>query len=86
MMAFVLQPKMQAYAYDEGYLYPGPAVKDVGLDLAPPESRKVIEEFGRPEYAAMIADHPIELPLKPEQMVVAFRKWDELVGSRRAAR
>jgi putative spermidine/putrescine transport system substrate-binding protein len=34
----------------------------------------------------MIADHPIELPLKPEQMVVAFRKWDELVGSRRAAR
>ncbi|MBO1077852.1 extracellular solute-binding protein [Roseomonas haemaphysalidis] len=82
MMAFVLQPKMQAYAYDEGYLYPGPAVKDVGLDLAPPESRKVIEEFGRPEYAAMIADHPIELPLKPDQMVLAFRRWDETVGSR----
>ncbi|RKK06034.1 extracellular solute-binding protein [Pseudoroseomonas wenyumeiae] len=86
MMAFVLQPKMQAYAYDEGYLYPGPAVKNVGLDLAPPESRKVIEEFGRPEYAALIADNPIELPLKPEQMVLAFRRWDELVGSRKGRR
>jgi putative spermidine/putrescine transport system substrate-binding protein len=86
MMAFVLQPKMQAYAYDEGYLYPGPAVKNVGLDLAPPESRKVIEEFGRPEYASLIADNPIELPLKPEQMVLAFRRWDELVGSRQGRR
>jgi putative spermidine/putrescine transport system substrate-binding protein len=86
MMAFVLQPKMQAYAYDEGYLYPGPAVKNVGLDLAPPESRKVIEEFGRPEYAALIADNPIELPLKPDQMVLAFRRWDEMVGSRKARR
>jgi putative spermidine/putrescine transport system substrate-binding protein len=86
MMAFVLQPKMQAYAYDEGYLYPGPAVKDVGLDLAPPESRKVIEEFGRPEYADLIRNNPIELPLKPEQMVLAFRRWDELVGARKGRR
>ena len=26
----------------------------------------------------------IELPLKPDKMVVAFRKWDELVGAKRA--
>ena len=35
MMAYVLTPKAQAYAYDEGYLYPGPAVKNVPLSLAP---------------------------------------------------
>lgn len=86
MMAWVLQPRMQAYAYDEGYLYPGPAIKGVGLDLAPPESRKVIAEFGRPEYAALIAGHPIELPLKPEQMVLAFRRWDETVGNAKGRR
>ena len=28
----------------------------------------------------MIADNPIELPLQPDQMVVAFRLWDEQVG------
>ncbi len=80
IMAFVLKPEMQAYAYDEGYLYPGPAVKGVTLAMAPEQSRKVIEEFGRPEYAGLIANNPIELPLKPEQMVLAFRRWDEQVG------
>ncbi|MDR6869270.1 putative spermidine/putrescine transport system substrate-binding protein [Bosea sp. BE125] len=84
MMAYVLTPKAQAYAYDEGYLYPGPAVKNVPLSLAPESSQKVIAEFGRPEYADLIANNPIELPLKPEKMVVAFRKWDELVGAKRA--
>jgi putative spermidine/putrescine transport system substrate-binding protein len=82
VMAFVLQPKMQAYSYDEGYLYPGPAVKNVPLSMAPEKSRKVIEEFGRPEYAALIADNPIELPLKPAEMVKAFRIWDEKVGKK----
>ena len=84
MMAHVLTPKMQAYSYDEGYLYPGPAVKNVPLSLAPESSQKVIAEFGRPEYADLIAKNPIELPLKPDKMVVAFRKWDELVGAKRA--
>lgn len=84
MMAFVLTPKAQAYSYDEGYLYPGPAVKNVPLSLAPKASQDVIAEFGRPEYAELIANNPIELPLKPDKMVVAFRKWDELVGSKRA--
>jgi putative spermidine/putrescine transport system substrate-binding protein len=83
MMAFVLQPKMQAYSYDEGYLYPGPAVRNVPIGMAPQRSQDVIAEFGRPEYAALIADNPIELPLKPDQMVLAFRQWDERVGSKK---
>ena len=86
MMAYVLQPKMQAYAYDEGYLYPGPAVKNVPLDLAPAQSQTVIREYGRPEYASLIADYPIELPLKPDQLVQAFRRWDETIGSKVAHR
>ena len=49
---------MQAYAYDEGYLYPGPAVKNVPLSLAPEGSQNVIAEFGRPEYAELIANNP----------------------------
>ncbi len=78
-----LTPKMQAYAYDEGYLYPGPVLRDVPLSMAPQRSRDVIEEFGRPEYNRLIADNPIELPLKPDRMVTAFRKWDELVRSKK---
>ena len=80
LMNFLLSKEQQAYTYDEGYFYPGPAVKGVTLDMAPPESQAAIKEFGRPEYEKLIADNPIELPLQPDQMVVAFRIWDEQVG------
>ena len=83
LMAFLLKPESQAFAYDEGYLYPGPAVKNVPLSMAPKESQDIIREFGRPEYAELIADNPIELPLTPDKMVVAFRRWDEEIGSKR---
>ena len=84
LMAFLLTPKAQAYSYDEGYLYPGPAVKNVPLSMAPQHSQDVTKQFGREEYAGLIANNPIELPLKPDKMVIAFRKWDELVGSKKA--
>ncbi len=84
MMAHILKPEMQAISYDEGYLYPGPAVKNVPLSLAPKRSQDVIRDFGRPEYAKLIADNPIELPLDTTKMVVAFRMWDQLVGAKRA--
>jgi putative spermidine/putrescine transport system substrate-binding protein len=82
MMAFLLTPAMQAISYDEGYLYPGPAVRNVPITLAPKHSQEVIAEFGRPEYADLIANNPIELPLKPDAMVAAFRLWDQKVGSK----
>lgn len=85
-MAYVLQPKMEAYAYDEGHLYPGPAIKNVPLDLAPAQSQAIIREYGRPKYASLIADYPIELPLKPDQLVLAFRRWDETIGSKAGRR
>ena len=80
LMSFLLTKEQQAYTYDEGYFYPGPAVKGVTLDMAPEESQKAIKEFGRPEYEKLIAENPIEAPLDPDQMVLAFRRWDEEVG------
>ncbi len=38
IMAFMLTPEAQAYTYDKGYFYPGPAIKDVSLSMAPKES------------------------------------------------
>jgi putative spermidine/putrescine transport system substrate-binding protein len=83
LMKYMLTPEAQAYTYDEGYFYPGPAVKDVTLDMAPQESQDAIKEFGRPEYADLIANNPIELPLSPDKLVVAFRIWDEQVGTQK---
>ena len=83
LIGHMLKPESQAYAYDEGYFYPGPAVKDVTLAMAPKASQDAIQEFGRPEYERLIADNPKELPLEPEQLVQAFRRWDEEIGSKK---
>ena len=57
-MAYLLTPEAQAYTYDKGYFYPGPAVKDVPLSMAPKESQDAIKEFGRPEYEGWLKRVP----------------------------
>ncbi len=83
LMGFMLQKPQQAIAYDEGYFYPGPAVRDVPLSMAPAESQAAIAEFGRPEYASLIESAPKEIPLGADAIVYAFRRWDEQIGSRK---
>ncbi|KQV80051.1 extracellular solute-binding protein [Rhizobium sp. Root1220] len=83
VLNYILQPKQQAIAYDAGYFYPGPAVKDVTIDMAPQESQDIIKEFGRPEYADWIANNPLEVPLEPKLLVQAFRLWDEKIGAKK---
>lgn len=83
LISFVMTPAQQAFTYDEGYFYPGPAVKDVPVTMAPPESQAAIKDFGRPQYEKMIAEVPVETPLTPDKMVLAFRRWDEEVGSKK---
>jgi putative spermidine/putrescine transport system substrate-binding protein len=80
LMRYLLTPEAQAYTYDAGYFYPGPAVKDVPLSMAPQESQDAINQFGRPEYADWIANNPIETPLEPTALVKAFDLWDKQVG------
>lgn len=80
LMKYMLTPEAQAYTYDEGYFYPGPAVKDVPITMAPQESQDAIKQFGRAEYADWIANNPIEVPLDPLTMVKAFDLWDKKVG------
>jgi putative spermidine/putrescine transport system substrate-binding protein len=49
--------------------------------MAPEDSQKAIKEFGRPEYEQLIASAPLEVPLDPDLMVQAFRRWDEEIGA-----
>lgn len=81
ILKFMLEKDQQAIIYDSGYLYPGPVVKGVTLEMAPQESQDVIAEFGRPAYDELIETRPIEVLLEPKAMVAAFRKWDEEIGA-----
>jgi putative spermidine/putrescine transport system substrate-binding protein len=80
---YMLSKEAQAVTYDAGYFYPGPAVKDVPITMAPEESQKIIKEFGRDEYAAAILNNKQELPLSPDKLVYAFARWDEQVGAQK---
>ncbi len=83
VMAFMLTPEAQAYTYDKGYFYPGPAVKDVPLSMAPKESQDAIREYGRPEYEKWLVEFPHTQSLEPKAQVEAYRIWDQEIGARK---
>jgi putative spermidine/putrescine transport system substrate-binding protein len=78
----MLTPEAQAFTWDKGYFYPGPAVKNVPLSMAPQASQDAIKEFGRPEYEGWIAKFPHTQSLPPKAQVEAFRIWDQQVGAK----
>ena len=82
LVAFMLGKEAQAFTYDAGYFYPGPASRDVPPTLAPQESQDTLRDFGRDFYDKLIADTPNETPLDAGPMVQAFRRWDEQVGAK----
>jgi putative spermidine/putrescine transport system substrate-binding protein len=81
LLQFMLTPQQQAISYDKGYFYPGPAIKDVPLSMAPQASQEAINKFGRPEYESLIANNPQETSLPADQQVAAFAKWDQEIGA-----
>src|ERR1041385_4294270 len=83
LMAWLLQPQSQALTYDKSYFYPGPAVKNVTLSMAPKESQDAIREFGRPEYDKWLTEFPHTQSLEAKAQVEAFRIWDQQVGAQK---
>jgi putative spermidine/putrescine transport system substrate-binding protein len=81
MTKYMLSKPAQAMTYDKGFFYPGPAVQDVPLSMAPPDSQKLIGEYTRPFYAKLFTDVPSEVPLPADKLVYAFQRWDQQVGS-----
>lgn len=80
LISFILKPEQQARTYDAAYFYPGPAVKDVTLDMAPQESQKAVNSVKRPEFDQAIKDLPVEVQLDATSLVRAFEIWDERIG------
>ncbi|NUP37083.1 MAG: extracellular solute-binding protein [Streptomyces sp.] len=81
LIAFMLTPEQQAVTYDQGYFYPGPAIKDVSLSQAPDASRKAIAAYGDPEFDSWITGNPIKNSLPATAQVTAFDLWDKKIGS-----
>ena len=83
VMAFMLTPEAQAYTYDKGYFYPGPAVKDVPLSMAPKESQDAIKEYRPPGIREVACQFPHTQSLPPKAQVEAYRIWDQQIGAQK---
>jgi putative spermidine/putrescine transport system substrate-binding protein len=80
LIRFLLSPGAQAHAYDNGYFYPGPAVKGVALTAASQTTQDQINQFLSPDYATWIANTTVVKPLSPTDLVTAFNMWTSTIG------
>jgi putative spermidine/putrescine transport system substrate-binding protein len=81
LIAFILTPQEQAVTFDQGYFYPGPAVKGVTLAQAPAASQQAIAKYGDPQFDSWISSYPIKNSLPALAQVTAFDLWDKKIGS-----
>lgn len=81
LLAWMLTPEQQAFAYDKGYFYPGPAVKDVPLSKAPAASQQTIAQYGNPDFDTWMTAYPIKNSLPATTQVTAFDLWNRRIGS-----
>jgi putative spermidine/putrescine transport system substrate-binding protein len=82
LIAWMLHPDQQAYSFDKGYFYPGPAVKDVTLDMAPADSQTAVKSVLPAEFATWIDQYPKKTSLPADTQVTAFDLWDKKIGKK----
>lgn len=82
LIKWMLTPEQQAKAYDDGYFYPGPAIKNVPLSMAPKKSQETIAKFGVPEFDRWIDEFPKKASLPAQAQVKAFDLWNRQVAGR----
>jgi putative spermidine/putrescine transport system substrate-binding protein len=81
LLKSMLTPEQQAKAYDDGYFYPGPAIKGVTVEMAPDKSKTALQMYGNPDFDKLIENNPKETPLDAKALVTAFSTWDRDIGS-----
>jgi ABC-type uncharacterized transport system YnjBCD substrate-binding protein len=82
LIAWMLKPDQQAISYDKGYFYPGPAVKNVTLDMAPADSQAALKGVVPAQFDTWIAQFPKVTSLPADQQVIAFDLWDKNIGKK----
>ena len=82
LIAWMLKPDQQAISYDKGYFYPGPAVKNVTLDMAPADSQAALKGVVPAQFDQWITQFPKVTSLPADQQVIAFDLWDKQIGKK----
>ena len=82
LINWLMTPEMQAITYDSGYFYPGPAIKNVPITMAPKASQDKVTAAMRPQYEKWITDFPTTTQLSAANLVLAYDMWNKQIGSK----
>jgi putative spermidine/putrescine transport system substrate-binding protein len=82
LIAWMLKPDQQAISFDKGYFYPGPAVKNVTIDMAPADSQAALKGVVPATFDQWINQFPKVTSLPADQQVIAFDIWDRTIGKK----
>ena len=82
LIAWMLHPDQQAFSYDNGYFYPGPAVKNVTLDMAPATSQTAIKAVLPAQFDTWINQYPKVTSLPADTQVAAFDMWNQQIAKK----
>ena len=82
LMKWLVTPEMQAWNYDNGFHYPGPAVDNVPESLAPQEIQDVMNKFANRDYDVWFTQATIQIPLAAADLTTAYDMWSRLVGNK----
>jgi putative spermidine/putrescine transport system substrate-binding protein len=82
LMEWLMKPVQQAVTYDEGYFYPGPAIANVPISMAPKASQDKVIPAMRDYFDKAIKTLPNTTSLTPEALALASDTWDKMVGSK----
>ncbi len=82
LIAWLLKPEMQAFNYDNGYFYPGPAIKDVPISMAPAQSQANVKKAMRKDLDEAITKYPSTTQLDAGPLTLACEMWDKQVGAK----
>jgi putative spermidine/putrescine transport system substrate-binding protein len=82
LIAWCMKPESQAITYDSGYFYPGPAVKNIPLTMAPQASQDKVKSAIRDEYEKKIKELKNTTQLDAATFTEASDSWDKIVGAK----
>jgi putative spermidine/putrescine transport system substrate-binding protein len=82
LISWMLKPDQQAISFDKGYFYPGPAIKNVTIDMAPADSQAALKDVVPATFEQWITQYPKVTSLPADQQVIAFDLWDRNVGKK----
>jgi putative spermidine/putrescine transport system substrate-binding protein len=81
LMHWLLQPKQQSTMFDDGYFWPGPAIKGVTLDMAPQAEQNKLGPVVRLDFENQLNTLQTTTTLDAKGTVAAYDTWNKLIGS-----